>query len=736
MLAVTQKGLGQLVTPSKAARAKAPADPDAAAKHPAKDAGPEASPDGRERTGVRRLLEGTQRGLGRMVARAAPEPKVQTMSAPTPVGLAAPSSPASLALDAIRSTRRGLESVKVVMATGLYKTAAGMVGQRVLKENAEPLRAFLCVGLRDGDAALKALTGLEESLEQGGSEDMAKGPTKRSGLFLAARNLIEYERLFGDGATERPSSAIPWEPTPPGRIDGWGRALDEVRYGLAANELEMLMLRYAADLSVEELGYVIDAPRDEVQRRLDAGLGYVRFLLEDVFGEKPPKVEEILADAFRVEPPTDAQLSAAKPKVVPLPRGTLLGDRYELEEPLGGGEFAHVYRARDVRVPGHTVALKLLHRRALTPAAREGAMRELSLIASAFHPSIVQFKDHGWFEDRLWFVMPLYEGELLLERIAQGPLPLEQALLHFERLARGLAALHAAGIRHQDIKPENIFLVELRTGGDAERPEVLPVLLDLGVAAPTGEMALAGTPMYFAPEVAGRIFDDKHDVPLTPKADVFALALSLLHAIEEPDLSALDGVEVETFLRRRADEVPPGPRDRRLAFLTEAFARWLSPDPRERPTAGELADELARLREAREPRSRTLTPPRRLVQLLVLLAVAVLVLTATLLVDAPPRTVLVAAPGAPAETTGPETTLPETTLPETTLPETTLPETTLPETEATRLLQRQLDVESRRARELEEALGELRQRQLGLRPDAPAPEGAPDGELAAAPGAR
>src|SRR5690606_29568266 len=140
---------------------------------------------------------------------------------------------------------------------------------------------------------------------------------------------------------------------------------------------------------------------------------------------------------------------------------------------------------------GHVVTLKLLHRVARTPAAREGAIRELSLIASAFHPSLVHFKDHGWFEDRLWFVMPFYVGEMLLERLERGPLELDDTLAHFERLARALAALHAAGIRHQDIKPENIFLVELATGAAADRPEILAVLLDLGVAAPNGEMALA-----------------------------------------------------------------------------------------------------------------------------------------------------------------------------------------------------------------------------------------------------
>src|SRR5690606_24147901 len=117
----------------------------------------------------------------------------------------------------------------------------------------------------------------------------------------------------------------------------------------------------------------------EVKRRLDAGFGYAKLLLEDVFDDDIPELEELLKDAYRVTPPTAEEIAASKPKVVPLPAGTVIGERYEIESTLGGGAFAYVYRARDVRVPGHVVALKLLHRVARTAAAREGAIRELSL---------------------------------------------------------------------------------------------------------------------------------------------------------------------------------------------------------------------------------------------------------------------------------------------------------------------------------------------------------------------
>lgn len=600
------------------------------------------------------------------------------------------------------ATRRGLGSLKVVMATGLYKTAAGVVGARLLKENGEALRGYLTIHLRSGKAAQNALAAIADTLEHGKADELTKGPSKRAALFLAAKNLIEWERLFGEGATEQPLASVPWEPAPIGRPEGWSRALDEIRFGLGQGEAEILELHHVRDLNVDELAYVLGATKDEIEKRLEAGAGYARLLLEDVLGDGVAKhFESVLKDAFAVAPPTPEDMAATKTAVVPLPPGTIIGERYEIESRIGGGEFAFVYRARDVRVPGHVVALKLLHRVARTPAAREGAIRELSLIASAFHPSLVHFKDHGWFEDRLWFVMPFYEGEELLDRLERGPLPLDEALRHFERLARGLAALHAAGIRHQDVKPENIFLVQLATGGSAEKKEVLPILLDLGVAAPSGEMALAGTPMYFPPEVAARLFDEECDLPLTAKADVFALALSLLHSIEEPDLSDLEGADVDAFLKKRVASVPKGPRSRELAFLRPRFERWLAPHPNERPSAGQLADELAEILDERGGRRR-IAAPSGLRGALTGLALGSVVLTSALLVDAPPREVtIVERPSDPAMRVEPST-----------------------ESERVLLLRRRLEAEEQRSRELEMELETFRRRALQIddpvdEPDAP-----------------
>lgn len=631
-------------------------------------------------SGIHRLLAVTQRGLGMRVATPIVEAKqAQTVA----VGEASPT-------EASAAAPSPLSSIKVAFATGLYKTKAGVIGGRLLADNAEPLRTYLTVQLRGAAPARAALAAIEDALDHGSGDQFKKGPSQRAALYLAARNHVEYERLFADGPAA-PLSAVPWEPTPPGKIEGWGRALDEMRFGLGDAEAELLLLHHVSGLNEAELAYVLGTDKSEVARKIEAGLGFAKLLLEDIFEDDLPDLAPILKDAFDVIDPTPEELAAtASPKAVPLPAGTLLGDRYEIEGTLGGGEFAHVYRARDVRVPGHIVALKLLHRVARTPAAREGAMRELSLIASAFHPSLVQFKDHGWYEERLWFVMPFYVGEMLLDRIGRGPLDLEDALAHFERLARGLAALHAAGIRHQDVKPENIFLVEMQN-------EVLPILLDLGVASPNGEMALAGTPMYFPPEVAGRIIDEHCELPLTPKADVFALSLSLLHSIEEPDLSDLVDVEVDAFLQNRMRAAPRGPRKKEHAFLVAPFARWLAGHPKDRPTAMQLADEIAELRRTRAGRGtrRALVAPNDLRTLLVAVAMGTILLTCALVVDTPARPIEVVQSGTAAAVEA----------------------APVGETDALRLLRARLDTEERRALELEEELSRARRGALGLTQD-------------------
>ena len=189
-------------------------------------------------------------------------------------------------------------------------------------------------------------------------------------------------------------------------------------------------------------------------------------------------MEGALLEAFALDPgrvPTPAR----RPRPPVLEAGSLIANRYEIEGLLGAGTFADVYRARDRDVTDHVVALKMLRRRSADQRSVDTALRELQLIASVFHPSVVQLKDHGWYEGHLWFVMPLYRGETLAQRLERKPLSRREARDIFEVLAEALAAMHRAGVRHQDIKPDNVFLASIGPD-DQDAARLLPVLLDLG----------------------------------------------------------------------------------------------------------------------------------------------------------------------------------------------------------------------------------------------------------------
>ena len=141
----------------------------------------------------------------------------------------------------------------------------------------------------------------------------------------------------------------------------------------------------------------------------------------------------------------------------------------------------------------------------------------------------------------------------------------------FEPLAEALATMHRAGVRHQDVKPENVFLANLdpddaTASAGVARSAILPVLLDLGVAAKDAELVLAGTPAYFAPEVAARFAGVPDPPPVGPKADVFSLALTLRHALDpspREDVAARRGRRVRRRSARRTRRSCPTRRDLR-----------------------------------------------------------------------------------------------------------------------------------------------------------------------------
>jgi hypothetical protein len=202
--------------------------------------------------------------------------------------------------------------------------------------------------------------------------------------------------------------------------------------------------------------------------------------------------------------------------------------------------------------------------------------------------------------------MPVYHGETLDERLRRGTLSMREAYDIFVPVARGLEALHAAGLRHQDIKPENIYLAQF--GG-----RVHPILLDLGAAAECDATFVAGTLLYASPEQIAFLAGKPEGALLTEKMDSYGLATTLLMALVGPDnfagVTAETAEEIEQAHKKRAehpilDTAIPGLVGKARDLTQEAMRRWLAIDPKVRPSISKLADELDVLLEPEREEAR------------------------------------------------------------------------------------------------------------------------------------
>jgi serine/threonine protein kinase len=492
-------------------------------------------------------------------------------------------------------------AASIALSHGQPQTIVDVLHGRAFRFYAEGIRQYLAIRTGSTERADHYLAKLRAFVDKTESSELVAAPGVRARLYRAARGYLHNQSRPLDPPSKGDLERLPWRALPSAHMSI--SPLNKLRFELETVESELLELRHARELSVDELAFVYDTSTRDMERRVAAATAHARALLQDHGLKDDDRFERVIIEAFALEP-APRMRSDEREGIEPLASGTIVGGRYAIETRVGLGAFGDVYRAKDTEVPGHVVALKLLHHAAHSRSAKQSALRELRLIASVFHPSIVQFKDHGWFEERLWFVMPWYDGETLESRLQREPLSRAEALKIFQPLARALAAMHAAGVRHQDVKPENIFLARIPGFGE---DEVTPVLLDLGVAATEAEMVVAGTPTYFAPEVAAQFASVEEKPNVTNKADVFALALSLRNALEPETQEDVAAGAVDTFIEKRSQETPAAPTRRALKFLKPSFDRWLSYDAAVRPTADDLVDELSILSLPEERRSRVKT---------------------------------------------------------------------------------------------------------------------------------
>jgi eukaryotic-like serine/threonine-protein kinase len=274
----------------------------------------------------------------------------------------------------------------------------------------------------------------------------------------------------------------------------------------------------------------------------------------------------------------------------------LLGERYRLDHVAGHGGMATVFSAYDT-VLQRTVAIKLLQRRHdATGMLHERFHREALAEARIVHPNVVTVHDIGEHEDgRPYIVMDFVEGQSLAKILADGPLSSERTAVVGVGVARALAAAHAQGIVHRDVKPANILI-------DVQG---IPHLTDFGLARARGigrreplpPGTLVGSVDYVAPEQACR-------GAATPACDLYALGAVLYHMLSGTPPFGSHGVNGAIHdVARRAEEEPPPLRDvdEQLAGIVQAL---LAPDPADRPAnaaqvAERMIDVAARLRVER-----------------------------------------------------------------------------------------------------------------------------------------
>ncbi|MCM0679118.1 serine/threonine protein kinase, partial [Micromonospora phytophila] len=237
-----------------------------------------------------------------------------------------------------------------------------------------------------------------------------------------------------------------------------------------------------------------------------------------------------------------------------------------------------VWRAHD-EVLERDVAVKVLV--ATDPSARRRIQAEAKAAARMSHPNVTNVYDYGealLSGERVPFVvMELLSGRTLARRLAAGTLPARAALRVCAEVAAGLAAAHAQGLVHRDVKPENVML----TPSGAK-------LVDFGIAAVAGtpeidfEGRLLGTPAYLAPE---RL--DLGEV--LPASDVYALGL-LLYRVLAGRLPWR--TETQTGMLRAHAYAEPGPLpevDGVPPSIGRLYLWCLAKDPVDRPSAAEAA---------------------------------------------------------------------------------------------------------------------------------------------------
>lgn len=257
----------------------------------------------------------------------------------------------------------------------------------------------------------------------------------------------------------------------------------------------------------------------------------------------------------------------------------MIAGRYTLDREVGRGGMGAVWLGRD-EVLGRQVALKRI---GMAPGAHAPdlarAEREARLAARLNHPHVVAVFDLVVDDGQQWLVMEYVENVTLSQLVARdGALPPERAAFLVGQAADALAAAHAAGIVHRDVKPSNILV----TGSGQVK------LSDFGIARTQADTTLTqtgmvtGSPAYLAPEVAAGQM-------ATAASDVWSLGATLFHALAgHPPYEV--GENLLGTLYRIVHEEPPRLDD--AGWLAPLLAATMTREPSQRWSMAEARDFL------------------------------------------------------------------------------------------------------------------------------------------------
>src|SRR4051812_38198536 len=257
---------------------------------------------------------------------------------------------------------------------------------------------------------------------------------------------------------------------------------------------------------------------------------------------------------------------------------------------------------------------------------RQRALREGRIAARLSHPHAISVYDVAVESGQPWLVMEYLPSRSLAAVLAEdGLLRVDQVAQIGAQVADALAATHAAGIVHRDVKPANVLI------GEGARVDGLVKITDFGISHASGDVTLTqtgqitGTPAFLAPEVAqGR--------EPAPPSDVFSLAATLYTCLEGAPPFGMQGNSLQQLHRVASGLIDP---PQRCGALTRPLLRMLDADPAARPAMPEVRDELASL-VARDGDTTTVLMARTDLR------------PSPVPVPVPQRTQTLAAPGAPA----------------------------------------------------------------------------------------